>query len=81
MKKVYVNVDYQILVGGAIRPVRIHWHDGRTWEIKKTLHSCTFFDDYEGIRYTVLIGSAERYLYRIEDKWYVESIQTEVETG
>lgn len=81
MKKVYVNVDYQILVGGAIRPIRIHWHDGRTWEIRKTLHSCTSSDDYEGIRYTVLIGSVERYLYRIEDKWYVESIQTEVDTG
>ena len=23
MEKVYVNVDYQVLVGGAIKPVRI----------------------------------------------------------
>lgn len=29
MEKVYVNVDYQVLVGGAIKPVRIYWHDGR----------------------------------------------------
>lgn len=81
MNKVYVKVDYQILIGGTIRPIRIHWNDDRTWEIKKVLHSCSSTYDYEGIRYTILIGSAERYLYRVDDKWYVESIQTEVDTG
>lgn len=81
MEKIYVKVDYQVLVGGSIRPVRIYWCDGRTWDIKKTLHSCTSVGDFEGIRYTVLIGSAEKYLYRVDDKWYVESIQTEVDTG
>ena len=65
MEKVYVNVDYQVLVGGAIKPVRIYWHDGRAFDIRKTLHCCTSEDEYEGIRYTVLIGSAEKYLYRI----------------
>ena len=79
MKKVYVKVDYQILLGGVIRPVVIHWYDGRTWAIKKTLHICTSGDDFEGIRYTVLIENEEKYLYRIGDKWYVESILTEVE--
>lgn len=29
MDKVFVKVDYQVLAGGAIRPTRIHWHDGR----------------------------------------------------
>lgn len=81
MEKVYVNVDYQVLVGGAITPVRIYWHDGRAFDIRKTPHCCTSEDEYEGIRYTVLIGSAEKYLYRIGGKWYVEPIQTEVDTG
>lgn len=80
MEKVYVNVDYRVLVGGAITPVRIYWHDGRAFDIRKTLHCCTSEDEYEGIRYTVLIGSAEKYLYRIGGKWYVEPIQTEVDT-
>ena len=35
MEKVYVNVDYQVLVGGAIKPVRIYWHDGRAFNIRK----------------------------------------------
>ena len=54
MEKVFVKVDYQVLAGGAIRPTRIHWHDGRTWNIDKTLHSCTSEHDFKGIRYTVL---------------------------
>ena len=81
MEKVYVNVDYQVLGGGALKPVRIYWADGRAFDVRKTLHSCTSEDDFEGIRYTVLIGSAEKYLYRIDDQWYVESIQPEVDTG
>ena len=81
MEKVFVKVDYQVLSGGAVRPIRIHWHDGRVWDIKKTLHACTSQSDFEGIHYTVLIGSAEKYLYRIGDTWYVESIQAEVDTG
>ena len=80
MEKVYVNVDYQVLVGGAIKPVRIYWHDGRAFVIRTTLQCGTSEDDYEGSRYTVLIGSAEKYLYRIGGKWYVEPIQTEVDT-
>ena len=80
MKKVFVNVDYQVLSGGAIKPVRIYWHDGRAFNVRKTLHSCTSEDDFQGIRYTVLIGNAERYLYRIGLKWYVESAKAEVST-
>lgn len=81
VEKKFVKVDYQILTGGAVRPTCIHWHDGRIWNIDKTLHSCTSECDFEGIRYTVLIGGAEKYLYRIDDKWYVESIKPEVDTG
>ena len=81
MDKVFVKVDYQVLAGGAIRPTRIHWHDGRIWNIDKTLHACTSECDFKGIRYTVLIGSAEKYIYRLGSKWYVEPCQVEVDTS
>ena len=81
MDKVFVKVDYQILAGGAIRPTRIHWHDGRIWNIDKTLHACTSECDFKGIRYTVLIGSAEKYLYRLGSQWYVDSGYTIYEIG
>lgn len=80
MEKVYVNVDYQVFGGGALKPVCIYWTDGRAFDVRKTLHSCTSEDDFEGIRYTVLIGSAEKYLYRIGGKWYVAPIQAKVDT-
>jgi len=82
LKKVYVNVQCKHMTNGAVRPLKIEWHDGRVWEIKRTLHSCASSNgEYEGIRYTVLIGSAEKYLYRVGNMWYVESIQAEVNTG
>ena len=46
MEKVYVNVDYQVLGGGALKPVRIYWTDGRAFDVRKTLHSCTSEDDF-----------------------------------
>ena len=60
MEKVFVKVDYQVLTGGAVRPTRIHWHDGRTWDIEKTLHSCTSEGDFKVVRkniYTELMIS------------------------
>ena len=81
MERVFVKVDYQVLVGGAVRPTRVHWHDGRIWNVKKTLHSCTSECDFQGVRYTVLIGSAEKYIYRIGDQWYVELAKPEVDAS
>lgn len=75
MDKVFVDVEYKTLRSGALRPQIIHWIDGRVWTVKRTLHSCTSSNgEFEGIRYTILIGSAEKYLYRTGTQWYVESI-------
>lgn len=54
MEKVFVNVDYQVLSGGAIKPVRIYWHDGRTFDIRKTLHSCTSEGELEELGETIV---------------------------
>lgn len=72
MNRVYVDVDCQSLGNGVVKPLKIHWRDGRAWKITRVLHS-SYSDDneFDGVRYTVLIGDAEKYLYRFEDKWYV----------
>ena len=58
---------------GVIRPLLIRWHDGRQWEVTKVLHTCTAsHDEFEGIRYTVKIGRAVKYLYREGRRWYVD---------
>ena len=72
--KVYVDVETSLSPTGEISPKSIHWHDGRIWKIKKILHVCTSPDaELEGIRYTIRIGSAEKYIYKLGDRWYVNS--------
>ena len=72
MKRIYVQVDSKRLESGEIVPLTISWEDGRFWNIDRVLHSCVSPDgEFEGIRYTVLIGSAEKYIYRVGHAWYV----------
>ena len=72
MKKVYVQVDSKRLETGEVVPRTISWQDGRIWDISRVIHSCASPDgEYEGIRYTVIIGKAEKYIYRIGHSWYV----------
>ena len=72
MTKTFVRVDCTHLEDGAVVPTSITWRDGRVWKITRVVHSCSSQDtDFEGIRYTVLIGSAEKYLYRTGSRWYV----------
>lgn len=73
MQKKYVSVNAEVDTDGVIRPLLIRWHDGRQWEVTKVLHTCTAsHDEFEGVRYTVKIGRAVRYLYREGQRWYVD---------
>ncbi len=59
MEKVYVSVESITYADGSIVPLKIFWNDGRTWDIKRVIHMAEPVDDeFEGIRYTILIGSA-----------------------
>ena len=73
MQKYYVTVEHIEDTDGIIIPTRILWNDGRRWEIKKVLHTCiASHNEFEGIRYTIKIGPAEKYLYRDGQRWYVD---------
>ena len=72
MKKIYVQVDSERQESGEVIPLTVSWQDGRIWNIDRVLHSCISRDgECEGIRYTVIIGSAEKYIYRAGHAWYV----------
>lgn len=82
MEKLFVDVRCDHHADDAFRPIKILWADGRTWDIKRTLHVAEpVGDEFEGIRYTVLIGSAEKYIYRTGLKWYVEPVRAEEDTS
>ena len=82
MNKIFVDVECSCYADGSVRPTKVTWPDGRTWAITRTLHTCGPADhEFEGIRYTVLIGSAEKIIYRTGSRWYVTPIHMEVNSS
>ncbi|ERL22340.1 hypothetical protein HMPREF1986_00604 [Oribacterium sp. oral taxon 078 str. F0263] len=82
MDKLFVNVSCEHRADGTLRPQKVILPDGRAWDIRRTLHVAEpVEDEFEGIRYTVLIGSAEKYIYRMGTQWYVHPVHTEVDTS
>jgi len=80
MKKVYVKAQCHMDEAGNVRPLQIMWADGRVWDVDRVLHTCRSPDSsYDGIRYTVLIGGLEKYLYLTQRGWYV-LVPTQEET-
>lgn len=74
MNRTFVRVECLVLEDGSAQPKKIIWLDGREFNIRRVIHSCPASNgEYEGIRYTVLIGSAEKYLYQLDARWYVDS--------
>ena len=72
VKRVNVAVSASIDADGVIILHKIYWRDNREWNIRRVLHTCQSADgEFAGTRYTVLIGNAERYLYRDNTTWYV----------
>jgi len=72
MNRVSVAVNCSVDTDGIMIPLSIRWQDGRRWEIERVLHTCRSPDlSFTGIRYTVLIGGAEKHLYRDDTQWYV----------
>ena len=72
MNRIVVKVRCDQQGDGTMSPRELIWPDGRSWEIRKTLHmAAPVENEFKGIRYTVIIGSAERYIYKAGHEWYV----------
>lgn len=75
MKKELITVEADRQPDGLLLPKAVLWKDGRRFEISRVLfYSASPTGEYEGIRYTVIIGSAEKYIYRVNHKWYVMAL-------
>ena len=72
MKKVYVVVDSKQDTNGNIRPQKIHWKDGRVWNITRVLLMFkTNVNNQSVLQYNVLIHGQQKQLYKEKDKWFV----------
>ena len=79
MRKQFIDIICNHKPDGTVCPLYILWPDGRSFKILRTLHTAAASDrEYDGIRYTVLIGSNERHIYRTGSRWYVEPVLAEV---
>ena len=75
-RNVYVPVNLDVDAEGNIRPRLIRWIDGRVYEIDRLKHKCRAASTKVGgcgIRYTVMIGGHESFLYNEDEKWFVEA--------
>ncbi len=72
MGKVSVKVETEINTDGKLVPKAVIWNDGRKFRVSRVLYqSKSPTREYDGIRYTVIIGNSERYIYKVNKDWYV----------
>lgn len=73
--KQYVCVTAQFDCEGRIMPMKVHWEDGRTFEIDRITdirRAASLKAGGAGIRYTCLLLGKQRYLFLEDDRWFVE---------
>ena len=73
--KVYVAVQARFEPDGRLQPLSVTWEDGREYAVDRVLdarRAASLKAGGAGMRYRVRIGRTETYLFREEDKWFVE---------
>jgi hypothetical protein len=73
--KIYVAVDARIDTAGRMKPLRIDWEDGRSFEVQRVVDVSRVESlkvGGTGLRYRCIISGREVYLYFDGVRWYVE---------
>ena len=74
-RKVYVDVIAKFDIYGKIKPISLTWEDGTVYEIDRVLDSrpaASLKAGGVGIRFTCRILNKETYLFKEDDRWFVE---------
>ena len=72
----YSSTTYGTLRNGTVKPRRFQWEDGAIYQIDRILHitpAASTKVGGRGIRYTVMIEGQEKYIFREDDKWFMEA--------
>ena len=75
-RKVYVTVDAEHKPDGSCRPLSIRMADNSYFEIDRVKQICRAASMVggRGIRYTIIIGRHETYLFNEQNgRWFVEA--------
>ena len=76
--KEYVSVTARFDPDGNLLPVKLHWKDGRVFDIDKILdirYAASLKAGGAGIRYFCRIEGHERYLFLEDSRWFVDGKQ------
>lgn len=74
--KAYVTVNLDVDEEGNFNPRAIRWKDGRIFTIDRLKYKCRAASSKVGgggIRYTVIVGGRESFLFHEGNKWFVEA--------
>ena len=74
-RKVYVKVNADFTPDGEILPRKITWENGCVYDITRIVRCVKAASEKVGgggIRYTVLVDGQQSFLFREENKWFVE---------
>ena len=74
--KQYISVTARFDEDGNLLPLKIHWNDGRSFEIDKVTdirYAASLKVGGAGLRYTCRIAGAEKYLFLEENRWFVDA--------
>ena len=75
MRKVPVGVLAQFGTASDVHPLSVTWEDGRIYPVEAVLDIKPARSSPDRFRYTVRIRGQDTYLYRENDRWYMESAQ------
>ncbi len=73
--KQYISVTARFDPDGNLLPLKIHWNDGRSFEIDRVTdvrYAASLKAGGAGIRYTCRIAGALRYIFLEEHRWFVD---------
>ncbi len=74
--KQYVSVTARFDEDGNLLPLKIHWNDGRSFEIDRVTdirYVASLKTGGMGLRYTCRIAGTEKYLFLEENRWFVDT--------
>lgn len=73
--KIFVRITAEHDTKGNIRPILLHWEDGRKFEVDKVLdarQAASLKAGGQGMRYTCRIDGKQVYLFHDDGKWFIE---------
>jgi len=74
--KQYISVTAKFDEDGNLLPLKIHWNDGRTFDIDRVTdvrYAASLKAGGAGIRYTCRIGGNLRYIFLEENRWFLDA--------